>query len=169
MSAANCPKWGAKDLADHLVKRRRFDPPCWVEILKHATPMTAEEYEQVSYDAYAKAVLEYDAEEERHRRRIHRFDARGIKTIVSMDRRVMITCFHFHPGRVHVPGSVSAPVGDKCAGLLDVLEARAEAGELTLFDVKVDKRNLPKGKLRSKAGPLTTKISALKYRLGIHV
>lgn len=169
MSVARWPKWRNEDLAEHLAKRRRFDTSCWVEILKRSAPMTAEEYEQASYDAYAKGVLEYDAEEERHRRRIHRFDARGIKTIVSIDRRVMITCFHFHPGGQHVPGSVSAPLGDKCAELLDVLEGRAEAGELTLFEIKADKRNLPKGKLRSKAGPLLTKIAALKIRLGIHV
>lgn len=163
------PRWGYSNLAAHLAKRLRYDEACWVEILNHPAPMTQGEYEQASYDAYARAIIEYDAQEERYPRRIHRFDGRGIKTTVSKDREVMITCFHFHRGRRHVSGSVAAPLGDKCAELLDVLEERVDAGELALFDVKADKRNLPKGKLRSKAGPLMARISALKTRLGIHV
>ncbi|MCF7989101.1 MAG: hypothetical protein K9M02_01525 [Thiohalocapsa sp.] len=162
------PKWSAGNLADHLDKRRRNDEACWVEILKHPAPMTEQEYKHASYDAYARAVIEYEAEEQRHARRIHRLDGRGIKITFSTDRRVMITCFHFHRGRRHEPRSVSKSVGEKCAELLDVIEERAEAGELSLFAIKAEKNNLPKGKLRSKSGPLMMKISALRKRFGLH-
>lgn len=168
VSTEGFPKWTAGNLAHHFDKRQRNDEACWVEILKHPAPMTVEEYEQTSHDAYARAVIEYEAEEQRHPRRIHRLDSRGIKTTFSTNRSAMITCFHFHRGRRHVPGSVSRPVGEKCAELLDVIEERAEAEELALFDIKVEKSNLPKGKLRSKSGPLMTKISALRKRFGIH-
>ena len=162
------PRWSSGNLADHLNKRQQNDEACWVEILKHPAPMTKQEYEQASFDAYVRAVIEYEAEEQRHPRRIHRLDGRGIKTTFTTDRRTMITCFHFHRGRRHVPGSVSKPVGEKYAELLDLIEERAEAGELALFAVNADKSNLPKGKLRSNSGPLMTKISALRKRFGIH-
>ncbi len=165
MSSKHNPNWRPVNLANHHYKRITKDADCWEEIFNRKTPMTENEYESISYEAYAKGVLEYEAEEERHRRAIHRLDARSIKTTVSLDRKVMITCFHFDAGNRHVAGTVFRPLGDQCGEFLDVLEERALGGEMTLFDIKADKKNIPKGKLRSKAGPLMTKISSLKNRL----
>ena len=158
------PTWSNHSLQRHFIKRRTIDRACWEEILKHSAPMTEKEYENTSYDAYRRAIIEYDAEERGYPRCVHRFDARAIRTIANEDRSKMITCFHFHKGNRHFPGSLAIPLGDKCGEFLDNLEERADAEELRLFDIKIQKKYVPNGKLRSKSGPLIKKINALKIR-----
>ncbi len=154
MTKYSIPEWSLHNLHEHVITRNFEDRECWEEILGHGNEMTEAEYERESESAYTNGLYEYEGKDSKkeHGHALYRVDGRAIKTIASLDRRRMITCYHIDQRGKHQPGSASAdhPL-ETALQQMEALEMRMESRVASVTDFDLIEENLPDGTQKSRA------------------
>lgn len=146
------PKWSSENLNKHHQKRLTKDDHCWREILGIDRPMTCNEYEEESGNAYRKGALEYEAEYSRHYQALYRADKRSVLSVCDLRRLRMITCYHKHFHGRHETGSVT-PKLENLLEFVDDLEAALDGELEKLFRIEPVKENLSGTQLKKYINP----------------
>ncbi len=169
MVLLDTPNWergDPKNFENHYNKRIEFNGDCLKDVLQINHEMTMDEYKNLSYEAYEKAIIEYEADWHRHGRRTHRVDKRDIRTISSLKCKVMITCYHNHYGgeNNHILESSRYSLMRNAIEHLKRLEWDVDGKVTTLYRIELIKKNIKKTRHRSLRSILRLKVDILKAK-----